>query len=79
MLKPDFYESSFIVTDNKNSLPISNVGEIEFTENEIRILVLGNTIIIIIISSVFNIFLKKEIRLNHNLLKLNLFGIHFQD
>ena len=34
VLKPDFYESSFIVTDYKISLPISNTDEIEFTENE---------------------------------------------
>ena len=34
VLKPDFYESSFIVTDNKISLPMSNTNEIEFTESE---------------------------------------------
>jgi|APSaa5957512535_1039671.scaffolds.fasta_scaffold02812_8 peptide/nickel transport system substrate-binding protein len=34
VLKPDFYESSFIVSDSEISLPISNTEEIEFTENE---------------------------------------------
>ena len=34
VLKPDFYESSFIVSDNKINLPIPNTEAIEFTENE---------------------------------------------
>ena len=34
VLKPDFYESSFIVNENKISLPISNTDEIEFNGNE---------------------------------------------
>jgi peptide/nickel transport system substrate-binding protein len=59
VLKPDFYESSFIVTDNKNSLPISNVGEIEFIENEIEYWFWAIPIIIIIIISIY--FKKKKL------------------
>ena len=53
VLKPDFYESSFIVTDNKNSLPISKVGEIEFAENESEYWFWAIPIIIIIIISIY--------------------------
>ena len=59
MLKPDFYESSFIVTDNKNSLPISKVGEIEFAENESEYWFWAIPIIIIIIISIY--FKKKKL------------------
>ncbi len=34
VLKPDFYESSFIATDGKTELPTSLHKDIEFTENE---------------------------------------------
>ncbi|MFB5624280.1 MAG: ABC transporter substrate-binding protein, partial [Nitrosopumilus sp.] len=34
VLKPDFYESSFIVTDNIIELPISSYENTEFSENE---------------------------------------------
>lgn len=34
VLKPDFYESSFIASDNEISLPTSSIDEIEFTENK---------------------------------------------
>ena len=34
VLKPDFYESSFIVTIDKTELPESLSGNIEFTENK---------------------------------------------
>ena len=34
MLKPDFYESSFLVTDVKAELPTSLSTNIEFTENK---------------------------------------------
>ena len=34
VLKPDFYESSFIVTKDKAELPISVLDNIEFAENE---------------------------------------------
>ncbi|AFS82442.1 ABC transporter substrate-binding protein [Candidatus Nitrosopumilus sediminis] len=34
VLKPDFYESSFIVTDNIVELPISSYENTEFSENE---------------------------------------------
>jgi peptide/nickel transport system substrate-binding protein len=34
VLRPDFYESSFIVTSDKEELPISVSDNIEFTENE---------------------------------------------
>ena len=53
VLKPDFYESSFIVTDSKISLPISNVGEIEFTENKTEYWFWAIPIIIIIIISIY--------------------------
>ena len=34
VLKPDYYESSFIVTNEKIELPTSNTNEIEFAENK---------------------------------------------
>ena len=34
MLKPDFYESSFIVTNDKSELPESLSGNMELTENK---------------------------------------------
>jgi peptide/nickel transport system substrate-binding protein len=34
VLRPDFYESSFIVTSDKEELPISVTDNIEFAENE---------------------------------------------
>jgi len=34
VLKPDFYESSFIVTKEKTELPINSIKDVEFTENE---------------------------------------------
>ena len=34
VLKPDFYESSFIVTNGKGELPTSILHNIEFTEKE---------------------------------------------
>jgi len=34
VLKPDYYESSFIVTNEKIELPTSNIDGIEFTENK---------------------------------------------
>ena len=34
VLKPDYYESSFIVTNEKIELPTSNIDEIEFAENK---------------------------------------------
>lgn len=58
VLKPDFYESSFIVTDSKISLPISNVGEIEFTENKTEYWFWAIPIIIIII--IISIYFKKR-------------------
>ena len=33
VLKPDFYESSFIVTKEKTELPINSVGDVKFIEN----------------------------------------------
>ena len=36
VLKPDFYESSFIVTNVKSELPSSSSDNIEFTENKTR-------------------------------------------
>ena len=34
VLKPDFYESSFIVTNDKEELPTSVLSNIKFTEKE---------------------------------------------
>ena len=34
VLKPDFYESSFIVTENRAELPINSQNNIEFSEDE---------------------------------------------
>jgi len=34
VLKPDFYESSFITTNNKSELPVATYKNIEFTKNE---------------------------------------------
>jgi len=34
VLKPDFYESSFIVTKEKTELPINSIENVKFTENE---------------------------------------------
>jgi len=33
VLKPDFYESSFIVTKEKTELPINSVDDVKFIEN----------------------------------------------
>ncbi len=53
VLKPDFYESSFIVTDNKINLPISNTNEIEFTANEPEYWFWAIPIILIIIIAAY--------------------------
>jgi peptide/nickel transport system substrate-binding protein len=52
VLKPDYYESSFIVTNEKIELPTSGIDGIEFTENKedniiwiIPIIVIGGIII----------------------------------
>jgi len=57
VLKPDFYESSFIVTDDKEKLPTSLSGNIEFTENnpEYGIWIIPMLVIIGIV-----IYLKKK-------------------
>ena len=34
VLKPDFYESSFIVVEKKTELPNSSIEDIEFSENK---------------------------------------------
>ncbi|QLH03831.1 ABC transporter substrate-binding protein [Nitrosopumilus cobalaminigenes] len=36
VLKPDFYESTFIITDNKVELPIASNESVEFTTNQIN-------------------------------------------
>jgi hypothetical protein len=33
VLKPDFYESRFIVTKEKTELPINSVDDVKFIEN----------------------------------------------
>jgi peptide/nickel transport system substrate-binding protein len=53
VLKPDFYESSFIATNNEPSLPISNMDKIEFTKNESRYWFWIIPIIIIITVSIY--------------------------
>ena len=61
VLKPDFYESSFIVTSNENSLPMANAAEIEFTESESEYWFLAIPIIMIITAS---IYFKKRNQIN---------------
>ena len=53
VLKPDFYESSFIATDNGNSLPMSNTGEIKFTESKSEYWFWAIPVIIIITLSIY--------------------------
>ncbi|QLH04888.1 ABC transporter substrate-binding protein [Nitrosopumilus oxyclinae] len=53
VLKPDFYESSFIVTNNKNDLPIVNTDEIEFTESKSEYWFWAIPIIVIITVSIY--------------------------
>jgi len=53
VLKPDFYESSFIVSDNKISLPISNIDEIDFAEKETEYWFWAIPIILIIMIVVY--------------------------
>jgi len=57
VLKPDFYESSFIVTNEKTELPESFSGNIEFTENkpEYWVWIIPILVIIVIV-----IYLKKR-------------------
>jgi peptide/nickel transport system substrate-binding protein len=59
VLKPDFYESSFIVTNDKAELPTSLLNDIEFTEDkpEYEIWIIPILLIIGIV-----IFLKKKRR-----------------
>jgi peptide/nickel transport system substrate-binding protein len=53
VLKPDFYESSFVVTNNENNLPISNMDKVEFAENESEYWFWAIPIIIIITVSIY--------------------------
>ena len=57
VLKPDFYESGFIVTDKTMNIPSNDLEEIEFLNNEINYEFL--IIIPIIIGIFIAIFLKK--------------------
>ena len=57
VLKPDFYESSFIVTDHTVELPTSSQKNIEFTKNKPNYLI---WIIPIIIITIIVIYLKKK-------------------
>ncbi|MDH3657416.1 MAG: ABC transporter substrate-binding protein [Nitrosopumilus sp.] len=58
VLKPDFYESSFIVTEEKSELPARLSENIEFTENESEYWIMIILPIIIIIGII--IYLKKR-------------------
>ncbi|MBT5201394.1 MAG: ABC transporter substrate-binding protein [Thaumarchaeota archaeon] len=49
VLKPDFYESSFFVTDKKTELPDNIIKEIEFNEDKINYEILIIPIIVIIL------------------------------
>ncbi len=75
MLKPDFYESSFITVNNKSELPITVHKNIEFVDNEPSYWIWARPIIAIVGVIIFF----KKIKVNHNLLKLDLLVIHFQD
>ncbi len=57
VLKPDYFESSFIVTENKVKLPASNLENIEYFEDESGIEFLIIPIIIGIVLAIF--FVKK--------------------
>ena len=57
VLKPDFYESSFIVTNYKEELPTSLSNNIEFSEDKLEY---GIWIIPILIIIGIIIFLKKR-------------------
>ena len=57
VLKPDYFESSFIVTNEKIKLPTSNIDMIEFSEDEYNY---GVWIIPIIIIIGIIIYLKKR-------------------
>ncbi len=57
VLKPDFYESSFLVTDVKAELPTSLSTNIEFTENKSE---LGIWIIPVLLIIGIGIYLKKR-------------------
>ena len=57
MLKPDFYESSFIVTNDKTELPTSLSENIEFTEDESEY---GFLIVPVIVIIGIVIYLKKR-------------------
>ena len=60
VLKPDYYETSFIVSENNEKLPISNIKETEFLENKINyelwiipiIIIIG--IIVILKKKIYN-------------------------
>ena len=58
VLKPDFYESSFIVTEEKSELPARLSENIEFTENEAEYGILIIIPIILVIGII--IYLKKR-------------------
>ncbi|MFB5619796.1 MAG: ABC transporter substrate-binding protein, partial [Nitrosopumilus sp.] len=53
VLKPDFYESSFIVTDNIIELPISSYENTEFSENESTYWIWIVPIIIILVIAIY--------------------------
>ena len=57
VLKPDFYESSFIVTDHTAELPISSQENIDFSKNESNYAIWIIPIIVIIVAI---IYLKKR-------------------
>ncbi|MCV0400375.1 MAG: ABC transporter substrate-binding protein [Nitrosopumilus sp.] len=57
VLKPDFYESNFIVTEDKTELPVSNNENIEFSKNQPEY---GFWIIPIIIFVGIVLYLKKR-------------------
>ncbi len=57
VLKPDFYESSFLVTDVKAELPTSVSTNIEFTDNKSEY---GIWIIPILVIIGIGIYLKKR-------------------
>ena len=57
VLKPDFYESTFIITDNKVELPIASNESVEFTTNQTDYWFWAIPILIIIVIA---IYLKKK-------------------
>ena len=61
VLKPDFYESGFIVTETKSELPVRELNSIDITEDKLRYEILIIVPILVIVAGI--IYFKKK---DHN-------------